>query len=91
MTASDPSDRPDRGSPTAGPDAKPDNRQVLRWRRPAGFLVLVVLIGLCVTTLFRTPNPVWTVVTGALAVIMAGLLLWDFRLRGAGGTHRMRP
>jgi hypothetical protein len=88
MTGPGPANRADPAARSAGTDPQPDNRQVLRWRRPAGLIVLLILVGLCVTSLFRTPNPIWTVVTAALAVAVAGLLIWDARRRTAGGARR---
>jgi hypothetical protein len=88
MSPPEPANRPDPAAPTGGTEPQPDNRQVLRWRRPAGLIVLLVLVGLCVMSLFRTPNPIWTWVSAALAVALAGLLIWDAKHRTAGGARR---
>jgi len=69
----------------------PDNRQVLRWRRPVGLIVLLVLIALFVTSLFRSPNPVWTVVTAILVIGLAAGLVWDALRRRADGRRRTTP
>lgn len=49
-------------------------RRPRRWLHAAGVVVLILLVGLFVTSLFRAPNPVWTPITAALALLVAGLL-----------------
>ena len=90
MTAPEPANRPDPAAPIGGtdPQSQPSNWQVLRWRRPAGVVVLLVLVGLFITSLFRTPNPIWTVITAALAVALAGMLIWDAWHHTVGGARR---
>jgi hypothetical protein len=88
MTAPQPADHRGSSAPTDGPDPLPENWQVLRRRRPAGHVVLLVVVGLCVVSLFRTPNPIRTVVTAARATAIVGLLVWDARHRTAGGARR---
>ena len=55
-----------------------------RWLRAAGVVVLLLLIGLFVTSLFRTPNPVWTPITAVVALFVAAMLVRSFRRRGIG-------
>jgi hypothetical protein len=59
-------------------------RRPRRWLRAAGVGVLVLLVGLFVTTLLRTPNPAWTPITAVLALLVASLLARDVRRRHVG-------
>jgi hypothetical protein len=43
---------------------------------------------LFIVSLFRTPNPIWIVITAALAVAVAGMLIWDAWHRTVGGARR---
>ena len=46
--------------------------------------VLVLLVGLFVTTLYGRRNPAWTPITAVLALLVAGLLARDVRRRHVG-------
>ncbi len=55
-----------------------------RWKLLAGVLSLIALTGLFVTSLARAPNDVWTVVSGAVVVVVAALIshgVWRHRRR----------
>jgi len=47
------------------------SRGVRRASLVAGFVVLVLIVGLFVTSLVRAPNPMWSVVLAVLAVGIA--------------------
>lgn len=57
-----------------------DDRPLRKAKLVAGALSVLVLIAMLVTTLFRAPNSVWTVL---LAVVAAGLVV-------AMGTQALR-
>ena len=59
-------------------------RRPRRWLRAAGVVVLLVLIGLFVTSLFRSPNPIWTPITGVVALFVAAMLVRSLRRRDVG-------
>ncbi len=59
-------------------------RRPRRWLRAAGVVVLVVLVGLFVISLYRTPNPAWTPITAVLGLLVAGLLARDLQRRHVG-------
>lgn len=56
----------------------PQDRRLERWLRIAGVVVLALLIGLLVTSLFRAPNPIWTPITALVALVVAGLVVRSF-------------
>ena len=62
-----------------------DGRKLRRPRLIAGVVSVVVLIGLFVTSLYRAPEPAWTVV---LAVITCGLAVALVLGVRSGRRHR---
>jgi uncharacterized membrane protein YhhN len=58
-----------------------ERRRPRRWLWTAGVVVLFLLAGLFVTSLYRTPNPAWTPITAVATAVVAVLLLVGFLRR----------
>jgi 4-amino-4-deoxy-L-arabinose transferase-like glycosyltransferase len=63
------------------------SREVRRAGLVAGFVVLVLIVGLFVTSLVQAPNPMWSIVLAVLAVgIAIGLVSSLARRRRRGSA-----
>ena len=56
-----------------------DDRKLRRPRLIAGVVSVVVLIGLFVTSLYRAPEPAWTIVLAVIACALAVALVLGVR------------
>lgn len=60
------------------------DRGLFRWKLVAGVASVAVLVGLFATSLFRAPNPVFSILVAVATVLLVLVMAW-------GVVRRRRP